>query len=106
MTGIEESRIARRLSTIRQYYAANRGAGHTLTMLEGAFRTNALVVTSNLRFGLGLQLPRERLVPVQSLERDLRGRSAPLVFDHFALEILLGQAVDEIEHLHRRLGDR
>ncbi len=93
MTNIEELVV---------YFQSRRGVGHTWAMLHGALASkDCIVVASDKRQQQEFNLegvPRSRIIPLSELSC-LHGESAPVVIDHHALVMMLGDLVRENQEL-------
>ena len=84
-----------------------RGFGHTQAMLNGAKNTdNVLIVAHTQQFAdyLAKQCKNARGVGLDRTER-LLGSHLPIVVDHYAIEILIGERERRIAQLKRASGE-
>ena len=85
----------------RRYIHFGRGLGHTQAMLNGAKNAdNVVIVAHTQRFAddLAKQCKNARGVGLDRTER-LRGLHLPILVDHWAIEILLGERDHRIVQL-------
>jgi hypothetical protein len=80
-----------KIDEILNYWRANRGRGHTHTTIEGAKQTGAIVIIANKQQRAlyePLGIPKDKILTIHQLV-SLRGRTDPLVVDHYALELMV-----------------
>jgi len=75
-------------------YGFPRAVGHTWTELYGV-RGNpkAVLIVATERHRDFIDLPKEQMISISNLREKLAGRGCPVVVDHFALSILVGECV-------------
>jgi len=83
-------------------YDMSRGAGHTTAMLVGTTLVKSQIVVADMRHGNvidGLRGSRSPsgtyMLPHEVLGRRRGVRGVPLVFDHYAMTLLLHSMIDE-----------
>ena len=89
----------------RGYINFGRGFGHTQAMLNGAKNTdNVVIVAHTQRWAdeLAKQCKNARGVGLDNTER-LLGLQLPILMDHYAIEILLGERDRYIAKLEARI---
>lgn len=105
---------------VRNYYDRNRQRGHTTAMLKGALAApETIVVVHDMQHHTVMQsnapvihpgtAKRGHRVPIQTVTlcelaepSKLHGKSAPMVFDHYALRNLVSDSINLIEELKRQ----
>ena len=83
------------------YYAATGRVGHSTALMEGVANTESVaVIIPNYRHAraLAAKAPKALPVPVGNLQL-LKGQRTPLVIDNQVIEMLLSEALAEIERL-------
>ena len=86
------------------YISHGRGYGHTEAMIKGAENVEGclvVVANHNQREQLEQRLPKARIITMDELDH-MRGLSAPMIIDHFALQCMFEDL--EKEHTERIAG--
>lgn len=78
-----------------QLIYGQRGSGHTTAMMEGAAKTDAIVIVNSEQQAMALRdkWPHVRYCNVGQLVK-LRGVGGPRVVDHFALQAIVGRIME------------
>jgi hypothetical protein len=84
------------------HFDAVRQKGNSTAIREGSNNVDALVVCGTKDMGDCAGFPAKQVVSMHNLDR-LRGHEQPVVFDHTALGMLFGQALDRIDMLEREV---
>jgi hypothetical protein len=98
--------IKNKLYEIGGYYMANRQAGHTYTLLNGAVNNDepVIVIVGNAnsrRLFDGVLKKKDRVITLEQISGTgaLRGYSYPMVIDNHAMSNLCSESLHEIENL-------
>lgn len=100
-------KIKEKLTELANYYSINRQVGHTSIMLNGTNSCeNSAIVVHNHDFGTHLKKQCNKttqIISVNSLDKQLRGLSKPLVIDNATLFSLFSEASEKISELELKL---
>jgi hypothetical protein len=95
--------IKEKLRFLRDYYAVNRGVGHSNMMVNGSELTpKGIIVAADMQSGRNLAVTADRAVSIHSLN-NLRGRTNPIAIDNAALYILFDASLKRIEELEQEV---
>jgi len=94
------------LNTLICYYNKTRGAGHTQTMIEGAVRTDCVIITHNADFARKFNNTNhsQQAVSLKQIDQYIRGVNKPIAFDNAALFDIFISALNQINQLEKELG--
>jgi hypothetical protein len=75
-------------------YGFPRAVGHTWTEVNGVKNNpKAVLIVAFEKQKDFIDLPKEQMISISNLEEKLAERRCPVVIDHFALSILVGECV-------------
>ena len=103
--------IRDQLNEIKIYYELTRPSNHTTAMLNGVKQSNSsIIIVHNLSYSKEIkkELPYPEKVVFSSIHstNGLRGHKQPLFIDHIAMWELCRAAIDEIDRLKSKCGEK
>lgn len=95
------NRTIEKLENCLRAFATNRRSGHTRTMMTGAansFGVVVIVADQNQMMSMQGDYPRQTYITLNEA-RSLIGYKGPVVIDHYAVQVLISDALLEIDKL-------
>jgi hypothetical protein len=95
------------LKVLADYFTHRRQVGHTTAMMEGAKKTDCVILVqneNNIKHFRKLK-PDGNFITLTSLNDKLRGNHKPIVIDNAAMSDILSYSVSRIDFLESQIAE-